>query len=257
MRDVLKTLVDNSFASIDRGVYDIRYESSRRGADIRSIITNYSHAPLITEIKFSSPSQGRIRRFSDPVQVASQMISGGAVALSILTQPLLFGGSPEYLVQVRKSTRVPLLMKDIIVHRDQVDAARRMGADCILLISSLFAKGYLSNIDDYIRYAHQNNLQVLLEIHTIPEMRAALESDADIIGINNRDLDTLKIDIATTGNILSAVRPDRPVISESGIHTPSDIRYLRECGATAFLVGSSIMESDNIEAHVADLVRSY
>ncbi len=254
---VLEKLVNNSQAAIDNGTYEIRESIPPGGTNLVRAIRASRHAAIVAEVKFSSPSLGKIRTRSDPASVAAEMIRGGAVALSVLTQPYLFGGSPQYFMRVRRTVDVPMLMKDIIVDRVQIDAAQRMGADYILLISSMFEYGYLHDVAEYIGYAHKKGLRVLLEVHTANEMRQALKADADLIGINNRDLDTLEVDLATTEGILASVATDRLVLSESGIRAPGDIRRLRAAGAAAFLVGSSIMGSDDISGYVRELVNAY
>jgi len=160
------------------------------------------HATLITEIKFSSPSLGKIRTKSDPVSIARKMVAGGAKALSVLTQPNLFNGSPEYFMQVRKNVDIPMLMKDIIIDKTQIDAADKMGADYFLLIQSLFDQNYLKEIDEFVAYGQKKGLKVLVEAHTKTEFENALKTKADLIGINNRNLDTLDLDINATKNIL-------------------------------------------------------
>jgi len=223
---------------------------------LQTIKTN-PHATLITEIKFASPSLGKIRTQSDPVSIAKSMIGGGAKALSILTQPYLFNGSPDYFIQVRQAVDVPLLMKDIMIDKIQIDAAQKIGADYMLLIQSLFDQGHLKEIDEFIDYGHKKGLKILLEVHTNEEFRHALDTKADLIGINNRNLDTLEIDLTTTEKILSSFDKSRPIVSESGIETPQDIINLRKAGASAFLIGSSIMKTDNIEANVKELVNAF
>jgi len=221
------------------------------------IINTYSHAPLITEVKFASPSLGQIRTVSNPTSIANLMVVGGAKALSVLTQPNLFNGSPEYFIQIRQAVEVPMLMKDIMIDKVQINAAQKIGADFILLIQSLFDQEYLKEIDEFIDYGHKKGLQILLEVNTKQEFQNALKTEADLVGINNRNLDTLDLDIKTTENILSGYEKARPILSESGIETPEDIQYLKKCGADAFLVGSSIMKSDNIEEYVKNLVKAY
>ncbi len=185
------------------------------------------------------------------------MVVGGAKALSVLTQPNLFNGSPEYFIQIRQAVEVPMLMKDIMIDKVQINAAQKIGADFILLIQSLFDQEYLKEIDEFIDYGHKKGLQILLEVNTKQEFQNALKTEADLVGINNRNLDTLDLDIKTTENILSGYEKARPILSESGIETPEDIQYLKKCGADAFLVGSSIMKSDNIEEYVKNLVNAY
>jgi indole-3-glycerol phosphate synthase len=255
--NILKKLVNNSQMAIDDGVYDIDCSLQKSSKDFLQIINTFGHATLLTEIKFSSPSLGKIRTLSDPVSIANQMISGGSKALSILTQPHLFNGSPEYFMKVRQAVDVPLLMKDIMIDKVQIDAAKKIGADFMLLIQSLFDQGYLKEIEEYISYAHKNGINVLLEVHTKKEFENALKTEADLIGINNRNLDTLEIDLKTTEIILKDYEKTRPILSESGIETPEDIQYLKKCGADAFLIGSSIMKSQNIEEQVKKLVNAY
>ncbi len=264
----MRRLVGNSHTAIDDGTYDIKCDLEYRRSDCDLTVEMMAqrrarHPILITEIKFASPSEGKLRTLSDPAVVASKMVKGGASALSVLTQPHLFGGSPEYFARVREEIGVPMLMKDIVVDRCQVDAARRLGADYILLIESIFGAGHADDRDGFIEYAHNNGLGVLLEVHTAQEYTEASSTDADIIGINNRNLDTLEVDIGTTCRILSelsAAGTDdgrKPTVSESGIYAAQDILRLHGCGADAFLIGSSIMKNHDIEGTVRGFVKAY
>ena len=256
MQNVLQKLIQNSQKAIDEGVYEIAEKLQKSQMDLIDLIKNSNHAPIITEIKFSSPSLGKIRTASDPIAIANSMIKGGAIGLSVLTQPYLFDGSPEFFIKIRQNVKVPLLMKDIVIDKIQIDAAQKLGADYILLIESLFDNRYLKEIDEYVDYAHKKNLRVLIESHTKTEFENSLKTNADLIGINNRNLDTLEIDIKTTKIVLDGFDKSRIILSESGIKTPKDIQFLHGCGASAFLVGSSIMKSDNIETFVRQLVNS-
>ena len=255
--NILKKLVNNSQMAIDDGVYDVDVSLQRSNKDFIEIINTNPHPTLLTEIKFASPSLGKIRTLTDPVSIARQMIAGGSKALSVLTQPNLFHGSPEYFIKVREAVDVPLLMKDIMIDNIQIDAAEKIGADYMLLIQSLFDQGFLKEIDEFVAYAQKKGLKVLLEVHTKQEFENALKTKADLIGINNRNLDTLEIELKTTESVLEGYEKSRPILSESGINTPEDIRYLKKCGADAFLVGSSIMKSDNIKEQVRGLVETY
>ncbi len=255
--NILRKLVNNSQMAIDDGVYDIDAELPKSNKDFIQIIKTNPHATLLTEVKFASPSLGKIRTLTDPVSIANQMISGGSKALSILTQPHLFNGSPEYFMKVRQAVDVPLLMKDIMIDKIQIDAAKKIGADFMLVIQSLFDQKFLTDIDEFIDYGHKKGLEVLLEVHTKEEFHNALKTDADLIGINNRNLDTLDINLKTTELVLEGYQKTRPILSESGIETPEDIKYLKKCGADAFLIGSSIMKSDNIQEQVKKLVNAY
>src|SRR3989304_3096961 len=157
--------------------------------------------------------------------------------------------SNQDFIKIRKEIKVPLLMKDIIIDKIQIDAAKKIGADYILLIQSLFDQGFVNEIDELIEYGHKNSLKILLESHTGKEFKNSLKTEAD-------NLDTLELDINNTKRILENYEQSRIVISESGIETPEDIRFLHRCGADAFLVGSSIMKSDNIKESVSQLVNA-
>ncbi|HXU95426.1 MAG TPA: indole-3-glycerol-phosphate synthase [Candidatus Nitrosotalea sp.] len=254
MKNMLEKLAENSQKAIGDGVYEINYKNSKSEKNLIEQIRNNKHASLITEVKFSSPSLGNIREISDPVSIAKQMVDGGAVGLSVLTQPYLFNGSPDYFTKIRKQVNIPLLMKDIIVDKIQIDAAEKLGADMILLIQAIFDKKFATEIDEFISYAHKKKLLVLLESHTKKEFLDSTKTQADILGINNRDLDTLEISLDTTKSILKDKNEKRIVISESGVESPKDIQFLHKCGADAFLVGSSIMKSKDIKGLVSELV---
>ena len=256
MQGILKKLFENSQIAIDEGIYDVKENLSKSNTNLIESIKENQHATHITEIKFSSPSLGEIKKNSDPVQIAKSMIKGGAKALSILTQPYLFSGSPEFFIKIRKEIDVPLLMKDIIIDKIQIDAAKKIGADYILLIQSLFDQGLVKEIDELLDYGHKNGLKILLESHTRAEFENSLKTEADILGINNRNLDTLELDINNTKRILEGYKNSKMIISESGIETPKDVNFLHDCGANAFLVGSSIMKSDNIQERVSQLVNA-
>lgn len=255
--NILRKLVNNSQMAIDDGVYDVNVNLQKSDVDFVQIIKTNRHVTLLTEVKFASPSLGKIRTLTDPASIAKQMIAGGSRALSVLTQPHLFHGSPEYFMSVRQAVDVPLLMKDIMIDKVQIDAAKKIGADYMLVIQSLFDQKYLKEIDEFIGYGHKQGLNILLEVHTREEFQNALKTEADIIGINNRNLDTLEIDLKTTELVLEGHDKSRIILSESGINTPEDIQYLKKCGADAFLIGSSIMKSDNIEEQVKKLVNAY
>lgn len=256
MSDILRKLVKNSQTAINDGVYEISEQLPNSGVNLADSIRNNRHASLITEIKFASPSLGKIRTVSDPVAIAKAMVLGGAVGLSVLTQPHMFNGSPKYFMEVRQQVKVPMLMKDIVIDKIQIDAAKKIGADYMLLIQSLFDMGHLKEIDEFISYGHKKGLKVLVEAHTESEFANSIKTDADIVGINNRNLDTLEIDINTTKKLLENQKKSKITLSESGINSPEDIKFLKKCGADAFLIGSSIMKSDNIEENVRGLVNS-
>ena len=149
-------------------------------------------------------------------------------------------------------------MKDIIIIPEQIEAASQLGANAVLLIEALFEKGYCEiSVDRMVAFAHSKGLEVLLETHTEEEFQVAIETNADLIGINNRNLTNLKIDLDTTKGILyKNTTQGKTVVSESGIKTRADLQFLRACGANAFLIGSSIMLTDNIEQKVREFVEA-
>jgi indole-3-glycerol phosphate synthase len=268
-QNYLNKLAENSYKAIDEGVYNnAKYDySGHEPISMRKSILSCPHVPLITEIKFASPSKGRIVAESNdgisrPTDIAINMVGSGAVGLSIVTQPKLFGGSPEYLGMIRKTIAVPLLMKDIIVSDIQIDSAKRMGADCILLIKSIFDSNLTEgSIEKLADYANKKGVQVVFEVHKEQEFREVLKSLIDprqnLIGINNRDLNDLNVDIATTMNLLKKVdKQGHIIVSESGISAAEEIRQLKKAGADAFLIGTSIMESSDIASKVAELYLS-
>ena len=277
---MLARLAENSLASVRDGVYDdvppgrpCCGGGRGGGAVSRAVAAAASRglAPVIAEVKFASPSLGRIRQGRDPVEIARAMAAGGACAVSVLTQPRLFAGSPSALAAVRAALPdTPILMKDVVVDHRQVDAAGRLGADCVLLMQSLLGGNGggngLPGMAGLVSHAHSLGLEVLAEAHTAAELEAAASaSGADLLGINNRDLDTLEVDLGTTGSILSglggaaggaaALARGRPIVSESGISSPADVARLRAAGADAFLVGTGVMSAGaNVEKAVAGLV---
>ena len=251
----LKRLADNSFKAIEEGAYETEHSFSHDALSLKKAILSCPHTPLITEVKFSSPSVGKIRNKISPPEIAETMAKSGASALSVLTQPYLFEGSIEYLANIRKRVNIPILMKDIIVSRIQIDAGKRVGADCILLIKNVFDQNLAEeNLDSLIEYAIKRGLHVLVEVHTEPEYEDALKSRYELVGINNRDLETLQVDITNTEKLISRHGKGKCIIiAESGISKPSDIQYLRKIGADAFLVGTSIMATEDIASKVKEL----
>ena len=252
----MEKLVKNSQTAIEQNVYAISDSLESSKIDLNEQIKNSVHAALITEIKFSSPALGEIKKISDPIDIAKKMVNGGATALSVLTQPFLFDGSPELFMNVRKAVDIPMLMKDIVIDKIQIDAAKKIGADYFLLIQSIFDSGMINDIDDLIEYGHNLGLKVLIEAHTMQEFENSCKTNADIIGINNRNLDTLKIDLNTTKKILENSEKTKLVISESGISRPDDVQFLHKCGADGYLVGTSVMKANDIQQTVQKLVNA-
>ena len=256
MADFLDTLALSAKATISSGYYEALEETAAFRISLKKAILEAKTAPVITEIKKASPSAGTIRKNIEARSIAESMEKGGAVGISILTEPKHFKGSLRSLVEARRKVKRPILMKDIIISSAQLEAASRLGANAALLMVSLFDRGYCEcNVDVMIEDAHSKGLEVLLEAHTEAEFRSALNTGADLVGINNRDLATLKVDLGVTKRILEQNKArGRIVVSESGISTPADLRFLRGCGAHAFLVGSAVMLAHNVEEKVKEFV---
>jgi len=194
---------------------------------------------IIAEVKYASPSRGRIHDGCAPETIAREFAAAGAVGLSVLTEPAYFFGSIENLVRVRRAVTVPILRKDFIVDERQLAETRALGADAVLLIARVLG----DRLPAFVDGAHALGLEALVEVHDRSEMERALATDARLIGINNRDLETMRIDLSTTFRLAEAARDaGRIVVSESGITWPYDVRSLgRHCDA--FLIGSALMSA--------------
>jgi len=226
---------------------------SSNGQARRSLIGALQSRPVavIAEIKRRSPSGGEMNTAYGLEELAGIYERGGAVAISVLTDEKYFGGSPEDLRLVKGASALPVLRKDFIVDAYQVFEAGYFEADAILLIAAILDDDELAALMDL---AHQLGLEVLLEVHTEGELERAIESGARLIGINNRNLDTLKTDLATSFDLLETVPGDRVVISESGISTGSDIGKLLEAGANGFLIGEALLKSGDPAAKLTELL---
>ncbi len=258
MTDFLDTLATDALATVDSGYYDERIAIESVKTSLKDKILESRDNAVIAEVKGTSPSQGTIRRHFDPAQIARAMAQGGAAGISVLTEPKHFSGSPANLVKVRSVVNLPVLMKDIIVDPAQIDAASMLGANAVLLIQAVFDRDYCSiGLSEMVAKAHSKNLEILLEAHTIDEFSRAVKTDADLVGINNRNLSTLQIDLNVTKNILDKCpSKGKVVISESGVNTPADVQFLSACGAKAFLIGSAVMSAQDVEAKVKEFVNS-
>jgi indole-3-glycerol phosphate synthase len=258
LSDFYDTLGFDAKVTIDSGYYDIFKPTPSMHLSLKKAILACNKNPVIAEIKPASPTMGTIRENFDPIEFALAMERGGATSISVLTEPRYFKGSIDTLADVRRAVKLPILMKDIVLSSAQINAACYIGADAVLLIKALYDRGYgETSLENMISIIHTKGLEVLLEVHTEEEFKAAKTTDADIIGINNRNLGTLKVDLNTTKNILkNNGLKALVVVSESGIETPQDLRFLSEAGASAFLIGSSIMQSENVEEKVREFVNA-
>lgn len=207
---------------------------------------------LIAEIKRRSPSAGIIINSDfDPGKIAKIYERSGACAISVLTNTKLFGGSLKDLKLVKKATSLPVLRKDFITTEKQVEESVLIKSDAILLIARRLTNQQLNRL---FKMAKEARMDVIIEVHTKEDVSKALNLNARIIGINNRDLETLKIDLKTTERLVKLLPKDTLIISESGITTRRDVKYLTSLGVNAILVGEALLKSKDIQEKVRELI---
>lgn len=206
---------------------------------------------IIAEIKKASPSMGVLRENFNPVEIALIYEANGASAISVLTDEKFFQGSLSYLTKVRSTVRLPVLRKDFIVDPYQIYEAREAGADAILLIAALLSK---EELQDFLLLSSELEMDCLVEVHSENELKTVLQTNASIIGINNRDLKTFKTDLETTLRLRPLIPSGKIIVSESGIKSRKDIEVLLENGVNAVLVGETLMKSNNIPGKLHELL---
>lgn len=198
------------------------------------------HAGVIAEIKKASPSQGVIRADFRPADIARSYEKAGAACLSVLTDVDFFQGSNAYLQEARNACHLPVIRKDFLIDPYQVVEARAIHADCVLLIVAALSDAQLQELN---ACAQEFGLDVLVEVHDGEELERALRLDCPLVGINNRNLKTFEVSLDNTLMLLDRIPADRRVVTESGIHTPEDVRLMRDRGVNAFLVGEAFMRA--------------
>lgn len=201
--------------------------------------------PIIAEVKPTSPTT-ESHRESDPVELAEAMVAGGATALSVLTEPAHFGGSTENLRRVREAVSVPVLRKDFLLQESHLNT---VAADLVLLIAR-----FVDDLDGLVRAARERGMEPLVEVHTPTELERAIDAGAEVIGINNRDLARLDVDLTTFERVAREAPEDLTVIAESGISSREDAARMCRAGADGLLVGSAIMDGD-VRANTERLTR--
>lgn len=223
--------------------------------DVRPFATALDRGPdalgLVAEVKKASPSAGVIAADFDPVAIARAYEAAGAHCLSVLTDEQFFQGHLSYLTRIRRAVSLPCLRKDFIIHDVQIYEAAVAGADAILLIVAALPQPELEAL---YRTAEMLQLDVLVEVHTREELDRALDLGARLLGINNRNLATFTVDLATTEELSEEVPDDVILVSESGLKTRADTRRVLDAGCNAILVGESLMRSGDIAAQVAELL---
>lgn len=264
---ILETIVEQKRREIDRlppvtlNTATLRSALEQRGG-LRGFATalrnpRHGRLALIAEVKKASPSAGVIRSDFDPVPIARDYQAAGADCLSVLTDETFFQGSLNCLRQIRQAVELPLLRKDFIIDERQILESVQWGADAILLIVSILTDAQLTRFQSL---ATQAGLAALVEVHDALELDRARAAGARIIGVNNRDLRNFHIDLATTERLAPAVTAPLPdgehpmLVAESGIRTRRDVHRLERCGASAILVGESLMREADLNAKVRELL---
>ena len=214
-------------------------------------ITGKDKPALIAEFKRRSPSAGTINDSVDPVEQTILYEKGGASAVSVLTEEDYFGGHLDDIRMIKSAVRLPILRKDFIIDPLQILEARAFGADAVLLIVGILDHKTLKTL---LEEADRYNLDCLCEVHSEDEIDTAISCGARIIGINNRNLNTFEINLDVTKHLRPKIPENITVVSESGIHTPEDVAFVRQCGVDAILVGTELMKADDVSLKIAEIM---
>ena len=217
----------------------------------RNAVLSARHLNIIAELKKASPSEGVLRENFQPLRIASLYEYAGACAISVLTESHFFKGRPSYLKTVRQVTKLPLLRKDFIFDRFQLYETALLEADAFLLIASILSEQELM---DLIALGKELHMDALVEVHSDAELKKAVEAGATIIGINNRDLKTLKVDPERAKQMIPHIPKGTAIVVESGLTTHDELMTYKSLGAHAFLIGSTLMKSSDIAATLQKLL---
>lgn len=252
MGDILDRFISAARQNVASGYYDSVPRAEVKKVSLKRKLRAQSFS-LIAEIKHASPAGEYSFENIDAEKTAQSFLENGADAISVVVEPQIFRGRLENVAAAKKSG-LPVLFKDFVITDAQIDAAARCGADAMLLVARACNRLGLE-MEPMISRAHSLGLEVLLECYDDTEMEAALGTDADVLGINNRDLQTLQVDLGRTKGIAEkfAGKLDRPLISESGVRNRADVEFLTECNVKGVLVGTAIWKADDIGKKIREL----
>mgnify|MGYP003998966075 FL=1 len=215
-----------------------------------TVLKRENRIKFIAEVKKASPSAGIIREDFNYIDIAKEYESGGASAISVLTDKEFFKGDIKYLSEIKETVSLPALRKDFIIDPYQIYEARAASADLVLLIARILTK---EEIDAFLALSHKLGMECLVEVHDNDELEKVLETEAVIIGINNRNLDTFETNLDTTLQLYHRIPDGKIVVSESGIKTRADVLVLEEAGIDAILIGETLMRSRDISQKIKEL----
>lgn len=257
---ILDEIIEKRKLQLEKEMAKVPFDEMKEKAHNTDFMTrNFKSAissdglSVICEVKKASPSKGLIRPDFNPVEIAKEYESAGADAISCLTEEHYFHGSSIYLKSIAECVDIPILRKDFIIDEYQIYEARAIGASAILLIEAVLDEETISR---FYQLASSLSLDCLVEVHNESELEKALNIGAEIVGINNRNLKTFEVDLNTTGRLASLIPKDKVIVSESGIKDNFDMRAVQSLGASAVLIGETLMRSGNISTTLKEL-RAY
>lgn len=252
MADILDKFIAAAKQNVASGYYEKGEKYGGKKASLLEQINSHQFT-LICEIKHASPAGEYSFGNIDVKKAAVDFRNNGADAISVVVEPQIFKGRLDNVPVVKNASGLPVLFKDFVISEEQIEAAQRVGADAVLLVVKVADRLKL-DLDGLIAEAHARKLEVLLEAYDTDEMKRAAQTKADILGINNRDLTTLKVDLNRTKRIMEeAGKVKQPVISESGIKSGEEVRFVRQFGVKGVLVGTSIWKAKNLGEQIRDL----
>jgi indole-3-glycerol phosphate synthase len=255
MHDALKMIIEAKRRGVEllkKNETEVKALAAKASKPL-SLYKSLSHdgrLSIIAEIKHASPSEGVIRSDFDHLEILKIYEEMGADAISVLTEEEYFLGKLKYLQEVKAASKLPILRKDFIIDEIQVYHSRALGADAILLIAGILPIERLAQLK---KLANDLGMEALIEVHTLKELKSVLDLNPRIVGINNRDLTTFKVDVTTAQKLAPLVSEDTVVVCESGIHTPKDVLLMKGSNVDALLIGTAFMKAPDMRAKFAEI----